>query len=138
MAQATTGETARTGARSSPDDGTNENAARPEAWEEAGTEAGSMAAKLAREASRRAERARASAAGGLDTAANALHSGGERVAGVVHRAGDVLESGAAYVRGHELSDMMDDMVQVLKNYPAAALVGAAALGFILGRALYRN
>jgi hypothetical protein len=140
MAHATSGIGAdRTSASPGLDDGTLETseAAHREAGE-ADTEGESAAFNLARAASRRAERARVSAAAGLDTAANALHTGAERVAGAAHRAGNVLESGADYVRSHELSDIGDDLVQVLKNYPAATLVGAAALGFILGRALYRS
>lgn len=86
----------------------------------------------------RAERMRTSTAEGLDSAASAAHAGGERVASAAHRTGDALASGAEYVREHDVADMMDDLLDLVRNNPGPALLCAAALGFVLGRAVYRS
>ncbi|HYL71352.1 MAG TPA: hypothetical protein VET66_12725 [Steroidobacteraceae bacterium] len=83
-------------------------------------------------------RLRSSTASGLDSAAGAVHAGGERVASAAHRAGDALASGAAYVRDHDVRDMVDDLAEVVRNNPGPALLCAAALGFVLGRSVYRH
>ena len=90
------------------------------------------------------ERGRSAAAGGLDSAAEALHSGadalpsGGKVSAAAHSAADALASGADYLRGHDLQDMVDDLVEVVKNNPGPALLGAVALGFLMGRAFSRD
>ena len=83
-------------------------------------------------------RLRSSAANGLDSAADAVHAGGERVAGAAHRAGDALASGAEYVRDHDVRDMVDDLAEVVRKNPGPALLCAAALGFVLGRSVHRH
>jgi ElaB/YqjD/DUF883 family membrane-anchored ribosome-binding protein len=102
------------------------------------SETGSAAAELGRKAYRKADRARATAADSLDTAASAVHTGGERVASAAHSAAGALTSGAQYVREHDARDMIDDVMQLVKNNPGPALLGAAALGFLVGRALSRG
>ncbi|HET9329226.1 MAG TPA: hypothetical protein VFO23_01750 [Steroidobacteraceae bacterium] len=84
------------------------------------------------------ERLRGSAASGLTSAADAVHAGGERVASAAHRAGDALASGAEYVRDNDVRDMVDDLAEVVRNNPGPALLCAAALGFVLGRSVYRH
>lgn len=82
---------------------------------------------------------RDAAAGGLAAAANQLRTkatslpGGERVAGAAHSTADALDSTADYIRQHDISSMMDDVYKVVKNNPGPALLGAAALGFLLAR-----
>ena len=93
---------------------------------------------LSRKASRKAEQIRTSAAEGLDSAASAMQSGGARVASAAQRTGEALASGADYVRAHDARDMMDDLMEIVRNNPGPALLGAVALGFIVGRAVYRN
>jgi ElaB/YqjD/DUF883 family membrane-anchored ribosome-binding protein len=93
---------------------------------------------LSRRASRKAEQIRTSAAEGLDSAASAMQTGGARVAGAAQRAGEALASGADYVRAHDARDMMDDLKEIIRSNPGPALLAAAALGFIVGRAVYRN
>jgi len=93
---------------------------------------------LGRNARARAERVRASAARGLDTAADAMHAGGDRVASAAHRTGDALASGATYLRRNDTGEMVDDFMGLLRDHPGPALVCAAALGFVLGRAVYRR
>jgi ElaB/YqjD/DUF883 family membrane-anchored ribosome-binding protein len=96
------------------------------------------AAETGRSAQRKAERARATAAQGLDTAANAVNAGGARVASAARSAADALASSAHYVREHEARDMLDDAMEVVKSNPGPALLGAVALGFLIGRALSRD
>jgi ElaB/YqjD/DUF883 family membrane-anchored ribosome-binding protein len=105
---------------------------------EAASEAEAVVSDLGHEATRRAEHMRTSAAEGLDSAASAVHAGGEQVANAARRAGDALAAGAEYVRGNEVADMLDDLVDVVRNHPAPALLCAAALGFVLGRAVSRS
>jgi hypothetical protein len=98
----------------------------------------SSADDVGREASGTAEQVRATAADSLDSAANAVHSGGARVASAAHSAADSLSSGAQYVRERDARDMIEDLREVVRNNPGSALLGAVALGFVVGRALYRH
>jgi ElaB/YqjD/DUF883 family membrane-anchored ribosome-binding protein len=102
-----------------------------------GIEAQAAASELGRKAARKAEQARSRAAEGLESAAKSVHAGGDRVASAAHSAADALSSSAQYVRAHEVRDMLDDMLEVVRSNPAAALLGAAALGFLIGRAMTR-
>ena len=110
----------------------------------AASEVKSRAQGLGRRAAERAEDARRAAAGGMDSVADTLHAkadslpGGERVAGAAHSAADALASGAQYVRDHDVQDMLQDLLEVVRNNPGAALLGAAALGFLVGRAVSRD
>jgi len=101
-------------------------------------EAKARAADLGRRASNMAEQARTAAAGGLESAANAMHDRTDRVAGAAHNAADALSSGAEYLRANDLRQMADDIVAVIRNNPGTALLGAAALGFLIGRAVSRD
>jgi ElaB/YqjD/DUF883 family membrane-anchored ribosome-binding protein len=89
-------------------------------------------------AAQRADQARVSAAAGLDSVASTLHEKGERVASAAHGAADAVAYGAEYLRGNDVRTMMDDLVEVIRRNPGLSLIGAAALGFILGRALSRD
>jgi ElaB/YqjD/DUF883 family membrane-anchored ribosome-binding protein len=89
-------------------------------------------------AARRADRARVSAASGLDTLSSTLHKRGDNVASAAHQAADAVHSGAEYLRAHDVETMMGDLKDVVRRNPGLALLGAAALGLILGRALSRD
>jgi ElaB/YqjD/DUF883 family membrane-anchored ribosome-binding protein len=89
-------------------------------------------------AAQRADKARVGAAAGLDTVASTLHQRGDRVASAAHSAADAVSSGAEYLRAHDVQTMMGDLMEVIRRNPGPALLGAAALGFILGRALSRD
>jgi ElaB/YqjD/DUF883 family membrane-anchored ribosome-binding protein len=104
----------------------------------AASEAKAAARNLRDKVTAGAEQARNSAAEGLESASSAMHSGGERVARAAHRAGDALAHGAAYVRRNEITDMLEDVADLVRDNPGPALVCAAALGFMLGRAFYRH
>ena len=89
-------------------------------------------------AAQRADKARIGAAAGLDTVASTLHKSGDRVATAAHSAADTVSSGAQYLRANDVETMMADLRDVVRRNPGPALLGAAALGFILGRALSRD
>jgi hypothetical protein len=107
-------------------------------------ELGGRAAGVGAKAAHTAEQMRATAAAGMDTASSKLHEGadtlraGGRASSVAHSTADVLSSSADYIREHDLSDMMDDLMGVVKNNPGPALLGAVALGFLVGRAFSRD
>lgn len=86
----------------------------------------------------KAERARRRAAAGLEGAAQSVHAGVERAAGAGHSAGNALSSGAQYLREHDAGAMMEDVMDVIRNNPGVAILGAAALGFLVGRLLTRD
>ena len=109
---------------------------------EAAADLKSRASGIRDEAADAMDQARAAAAGGLDSAANALHRGAEagesRVRGAANKAAGALATSADYVREHDVGDMVDDLMVVVRNNPGPALLGAAALGFLLGRAFSRD
>lgn len=81
---------------------------------------------------------------GIDSAADTLHAtadrlpGGERVAGAAHSAAEGMERAADYLRDQDLSDIVDDVRQAVTRHPGAALLAAAALGFVIARSLSRD
>jgi ElaB/YqjD/DUF883 family membrane-anchored ribosome-binding protein len=89
-------------------------------------------------AAERADQARIGAAAGLDSVASTLHEKGERVASAAHSAGDAVSYGAEYLRKNDVQTMMSDLMEVIRRNPGPSLLGAAALGFMLGRALSRD
>jgi hypothetical protein len=105
---------------------------------QAGAEAKGRAGELGRKASQRAEQVRTAAAGGLESAAQAVHDRADRMAGAAHNAADAMSSGADYLRSNDLRTMGDDLVGVIRNNPGPALLGALALGFLVGRAFSRD
>jgi ElaB/YqjD/DUF883 family membrane-anchored ribosome-binding protein len=97
----------------------------------------STASALGRSAASKADRARTRAASGLESAAQSVHAGTDQVASAGHSAGDALSSSARYVRDNDVSSMMDDVLDLVRDNPGYALLGAAALGFLVGRAITR-
>jgi hypothetical protein len=82
---------------------------------------------------------RENAAGKLDSAAAKMHEaaefGAQRVASTVHSAAEGIESGAEYLRQHDTKRVAADLAGVVRNHPGSALLIAAGLGFLAGRAL---
>jgi hypothetical protein len=82
---------------------------------------------------------RRAAAAGIKSAAKSLHEkaddlpGGERVSDVAHGAADKLNSTANYIRRRNFTGMARDVRKVVKDNPLPALVGAAALGYLLAK-----
>ena len=111
------------------------------------TRAGEVKSKvsdMARTAADSIDQARPAAARGLDSAASAIHDqadrlpGGDRVSGFAHSAADRLSSTADYVRRNDLNSVRGDVEALVKNNPGPALVAAAAVGFLIGRAITRD
>lgn len=71
----------------------------------------------------------------LDDTASALHEKGESAASVAHATADQLESVAEYVREHDLQEMISDLEDLTRRYPARCLIAAVGIGFLLGRFL---
>ena len=89
-------------------------------------------------AARRADRARVSAASGLDTVASTLHKRGDNVASAAHHAADAVHHGAEYLRANDVETMVGDLMDAVRRNPGPALLGAAALGFVLASVLSRD
>jgi len=98
----------------------------------------SKAQEVGTKAAQRADQARVSAASGMDTVASNLHEQGDRMASAAHSAADAVTHGAEYLRANDVETMMGDFMEVIRRNPGPALLGAAALGFLLGRALSRD
>ena len=103
----------------------------------AATEGKARTADLGRSAADSVDQARSSAAAGLSTAAGAIEDGakegGQRARRAAQATANALSSGADYLRDNSARDMVDDAMDVVKNNPGVALLGAVALGFLVGR-----
>lgn len=99
---------------------------------------------LGRTAANKIDDNREAAAGGLERAANALQDnaaslpGGEKVSSLARNAAEKLSSTAGYVREHDVNRMMADVETLVKNNPGPALLTAAVIGFLVGRAFTDN
>jgi hypothetical protein len=104
----------------------------------AAIETKARAADLGRKATDTADQARTATAAGLSAAAGAIadsaDKGADRARRVAHRTADALSTSADYIRANSVRDMMDDVMGVVKNNPGVALLGAVAVGFLVGRA----
>jgi hypothetical protein len=101
--------------------------------------AGQMADKV----SDTVDKTRDQAAAGLDRAASALHDnaeeipGGPKVVNVAHSIADGMESAAQYLREANFEEMKEGLLETCRKYPAQTLIGALAVGFLLGRVVRR-
>jgi ElaB/YqjD/DUF883 family membrane-anchored ribosome-binding protein len=84
------------------------------------------------------------AAQGLEHAASTIREkadslpGGETVSDLAHTAADKLTATAGYVRDTDVNTMMADVETLVKNNPGPALMAAAVVGFLVGRAFSGN
>ncbi|MBI3280913.1 MAG: hypothetical protein HYZ57_13845 [Acidobacteria bacterium] len=109
---------------------------------ESAHQAREKAAEFGRTAVDRIDLGRQSAAGTLQSAAETLRSsaptGAGRMRELAHGAAQKLESGAAYMREHDVRTMARGAEQSMKRHPGVSLTAAAAVGFLLGVALRRK
>jgi ElaB/YqjD/DUF883 family membrane-anchored ribosome-binding protein len=119
-------------------DQAGQNAGDGDVLRQAAAGAGEDGTSVGRRTGRRVEQARRAAARGLDSAADAVHERTDRAANVAHRAADSLSKGADYLRTNEVRQMADDIIAGIRNHPVPALIGAVALGFLLGRVMSRD
>jgi len=98
-------------------------------------------ASAGRAAAEKIDANRQGAASGLESAASTLHEkadslpGGEKVSGLAHAAADKLDATAEYVRDHDVSGMAADVERFVRKNPGPALLSAAFIGFLVGRAM---
>lgn len=83
------------------------------------------------------DRQRVNAAKGLDRAASSLHDGVGSAAKAAHGVADGMVTTADYLRNHSFGDMGSDVMGVCRRYPVQAMISAAVLGFVVGRAIRR-
>ena len=92
-----------------------------------------------RKASDKIDEGRVRTAGALQNTASTLHDSGDRFASktssAVHATADKIQVAADYLREHDTRAMMEDLENVVRRYPGAALAAAAVVGFFAGRAL---
>jgi len=69
--------------------------------------------------------------------ATTLESAADTIKDVNSSIADTLGDAASYIRNKKFTDMWDDAQGGVKAYPAAALIGAVAVGFVVGRLLRR-
>jgi ElaB/YqjD/DUF883 family membrane-anchored ribosome-binding protein len=105
-----------------------------DASQDAASQVKSAAADVGQAAAAKVDNKRGAAASTIDAAAARLDSGGQRVASMAHGAADKLNSTADYIRENDLNAMAADVKTLVKNNPVPALLGAAALGFVLAKA----
>ena len=96
---------------------------------------------IARAAAEKVDENREAAGRRLETVSTSLHEradnlpGGEKVSGFAHATADTIRSTSDYVREHDVDRMMTDAGTLVKNNPGPALLAAAFVGFLAGRAL---
>ena len=73
-----------------------------------------------------------------DRVSAASHTAGDRIAAASHTASDRLGSAASYVRVNNGKDMVGDIESLIKAHPGKFLIGAVVLGFLAGRAFSRD
>jgi len=104
----------------------------------------SRAAEIGERAAAAIDAKRDTVASGIDSAASALHAraerlpGGEKIARGAHNTADALEKAADYVRDQDVKGMLSDVRQGIARHPGAALLAAAAVGFVIARSLARR
>jgi ElaB/YqjD/DUF883 family membrane-anchored ribosome-binding protein len=102
------------------------------------------AAEMGQKVADKIDENRGAAASGLESAAGALREkadtlpGGEKVVTAAHATADAVGVAADYVRDNDVKAMMADVLKLVKKNPGAALLTAAALGFLMGRTLSRD
>lgn len=84
---------------------------------------------------------RGQASHAMDSAAEQIRErgeslpGGERTTEMASMAAEKMESTSAYIRDHDVQDMMTDLESFVRQHPTQSLVAAAAAGFLVGRML---
>jgi ElaB/YqjD/DUF883 family membrane-anchored ribosome-binding protein len=83
-----------------------------------------------------ADQALDKAAGGMESAADTLREkvGDSGVTGAAGtRLADGMEKTAGYLRDHNTQEILEDLDRYVKEHPTQALIGAVAVGFVIGR-----
>lgn len=78
---------------------------------------------------------------GMESAADQMREhadqipGGQRTSDIANQAADRVEDVAHYIADRDMSVMISDLEQVVRDHPKESLIAAAAAGFLVGRAL---
>lgn len=91
-----------------------------------------------RSAVNKIEENRVSAAGALHDAASSLHDNAAKMPNgtdIAHSAAEKVDAVAGYLQGHDTKQMMADVQTIVKKNPGPSILIAAAVGFLIGRAL---
>jgi len=130
-----------TGSTSNYDDLSNAASGLGDRLSDAASQAKNKLADAGRSAADTIDRNREMAADKLESAAATIHEKahslpvGDKVAGMAHTASHKLNATADYVRRNDVNGMMSDMERVVRNNPGPALLAAAVVGFLVGRAI---
>ncbi|MBI3504397.1 MAG: hypothetical protein HY059_06110 [Proteobacteria bacterium] len=81
---------------------------------------------------------RIATADALESTAARVKAGGDRVSDVANATASSLGASAKYVRRNDGREMMGDVETLIRRHPGKALLGAAILGFVAGRAFRRD
>lgn len=81
---------------------------------------------------------RAPLADALESASGAVSQYGDASGNVTLKTAQALGSTAAYIRTHDVQEMMCDAEEVARQNPLPSIIGAAAFGFLLGAFLRRS
>lgn len=61
--------------------------------------------------------------------------GGERTTDIANQAADSVQGVASYIQDHDVSAMMTDVERIVRDHPKESLIAAAAVGFLVARAV---
>src|SRR5581483_1919159 len=112
--------------------------------QEAACNSRQKAEELARTAADAIDSRRDRIAGALHRTASTLHtkagvmSGGQQITRMTHTAAEKLELSAQYIRDRDVRQIMSDMRHKVLRNPGASLLAAGFAGFLVGRALRRD
>ncbi len=111
----------------------------PETEEGQQNKAAEIAGQVREQATEKVEQARESTAEQMASTASTVRDQFEGKGGVQEKAGvavaDGMEKTAQYLREHDTQAMMTDVERFVREHPTQAVVGAVAVGFIVGRIL---
>ncbi len=98
---------------------------------------------LRRSAGERIDSTRAPIADALETTAGSVRKtassiGNETLQSAAERVSGALGTTAGYLRTHNMEDMVADVQCAARENPVPSMIAAAAVGFLLGRALMKR
>ncbi len=106
------------------------------------SETAKQVADLGRTTGEKLDEVRCGTADALADAASSVRTtgrqGSDAIDDLAKSAARKLDSTAAFVRNHDVRDMFGNVRQVVRRHPASSLVGAVAVGFLLGSTLWLN
>jgi ElaB/YqjD/DUF883 family membrane-anchored ribosome-binding protein len=105
--------------------------------EDTGSQVSRTATQVKERAQDTADQAMDTAAGGMESTAGTIRDKVEGQGGIQEKAGTAIADGmdktAQYLREHDSQAVMQDMERYVRDHPTQAVLGALAVGFIVGR-----